>query len=252
MNHETEFIAECYDKCGKKYHDYRKSKQNFFNDKIDWPAVKTLIGNVKGKKVLDVGCGSGIYSRVLQKEGAIVSGIDISRALLKIARKECPNIEFRLADASKIPYKNSTFDIAYGSLMMHYIKDWHKPLKEICRVLKPGGKFIFSINNPVTFCRVKKKIGNKEYCLVGYDSGGSEVFGNYFKEGWRDFHLLKGVSMKFHHKTYETIINHIIKSGFVIDGYKDSRPSRKSKKLDSPAYRKFSKLPIFCAFRLKK
>ena len=78
-----------YENSASFYHDYR-TKINpegwFFNEFLEMPATLELLGNVKGKKVLDYGCGSGIYLKLLKERGANIKGFDISEEMLKIAK----------------------------------------------------------------------------------------------------------------------------------------------------------------------
>src|SRR3989344_7270142 len=115
----VKYTAKVYDKFGKEYHKHRKDQPNFYNSCIDMPAVLSFLKKVKGKKIIDIGCGSGIYTRILKKKGAKVVGIDISQTLFEIAKKEVKNVEFYKAGIYKLPFKNNTFDSAISALMLH-------------------------------------------------------------------------------------------------------------------------------------
>jgi ubiquinone biosynthesis O-methyltransferase len=105
-----------------------------------------LIGNVKGKKVLDVGCGTGRYSIPLAKKGAEVHGIDISKGMLRLAKRNSTKlkIDFQIGNMLKIPFKKDTFDVVISNLAIDHVKDHRKALSEMQRVCKPGGKVIIS------------------------------------------------------------------------------------------------------------
>ena len=62
MNPQPTQTANGYDQFGKEYHSYRKSAENFYNSMIDMPAVLSFLEDINGKKILDIGCGSGLYS----------------------------------------------------------------------------------------------------------------------------------------------------------------------------------------------
>ena len=230
------------------YHNMR-TKENpqgwFYNEMLEMPSTLILLGNVRGKKILDFGCGTGIYVKLLTKKGAKVKGFDISKEMLNIAKKENPKLNLRLGSGNNIPFKDK-FDIILSSLVVHYLKDWDKMFKEVGKVLKKGGYFIFSIGNPVAETRKKIKVGNKEI----------SVLGDYFKEGkiYGPWTKNDGKKMKMHayHKTYETIIKTIIKNGFEIVDYKDCFPIKKGKKLFPYDYAIYSKKPMFCVWKVKK
>src|SRR3989304_9892130 len=111
--------------------------------------VLELSGNVKDKKILDVGCGSGIFVMDFVKGGAKVFGIDYSQKMLDLAKKELdfykiPKGKYVLkkADATNLPFRNNTFDLLLATGLTDYLTDEQdqKFLKEAARVLKQSGK----------------------------------------------------------------------------------------------------------------
>ncbi len=97
---------------------------------------------------LEVGCGNGVVSRYLAKEYAgEVTGIDIDRQQIELARKDAvgiENIHFLEADAADLPFADDGFSIVLSFGVLHYIENWLDVLKEIKRVLKPDGYFIYA------------------------------------------------------------------------------------------------------------
>ena len=209
------------------------------------PTTLRLLGNAKDKKILDMGCGTGLYARILQQKGAKVCGLDISDEMLGIAKKEVPNVTFVRGTAEKLPYKDNQFDIVLAALMMEYLSSWDKVLKEVRRVLKPKGIFVFSTGNPVMNAGVSiihkgKKIRDVQ---------------NYFKEGLHVSKWVvddKEVPMKWHHKTYGTIIKALVKHKFMIIDYEDAKPLPQSKKYFLEAYEKCMHKPLFCTWKVQK
>jgi ubiquinone/menaquinone biosynthesis C-methylase UbiE len=241
-------IKNAYNKLGQEYYEARKYKTGisyFYNNLLEMPTTLKMMGNIKGKRILDLGCGPGIYAKLLTDKGAIVKGIDISKEELKYAKIEAPKAEFKLGDANRLPYKDSEFDIVLSALVMGHIKDWNKPLKEIRRVLKKGGIFIFSNYNPVTEKMRKTKWFFKTFREVN----------NYFKEGWRyNEWKERGITVEgaHHHKTYGTIVKLLVKHGFEIIDYADCKPIPVSKKLFPERYEKTMNSPNFCTWKVKK
>ncbi len=125
---EREAISK-YNLIAKSYHELRKNKYPqgwMYNEHLEMPSMLKLLGDVKNKKILDFGCGTGIYSKLLTKKGAIVKGFDISPKMLKIAKIENPFLDLRLGSGNKIPF-NEKFDIVFASLVMDYFDDSVSP-----------------------------------------------------------------------------------------------------------------------------
>lgn len=127
--------------------------------------VLSLVGNVKGKKILDVGCGSGIFMIDFAKMGAKVVGIDYSDKMLNSAKRELsrfkiPKSDFQLkrANAVSLPFKDKKFDVILASGLTDYLtmSENKKFIKEASRVLKKNGTLIVSYpikESPVAFLR---------------------------------------------------------------------------------------------------
>lgn len=253
MKNDEKVTSRNYDSIAREYHDMR-TKENpkgwFYNELLEMPATLELLGNVRSKKILDFGCGTGIYAKLLTKKGAIVKGFDISGEMIKIAKEENPNLDLRVGSGYKIPFREK-FDIVFASLVVHYLEDWDKMFREVKKVLKTNGYFIFSTGNPVSEVGEKIRVGKKKYKALGIN--------NYFREskirGVLKFDNGKG---KFNkkisvcHRTYETIIKTIIRNGFEIVDYRDAFPIKKSKKLFPKEYEAYSNIPFFSVWKVMK
>ena len=110
-------------------------------------AVKK-IGRIKGKRILNVGCGAGEEAVYLAKNGAYVVAIDISVGMLKVAKKLAKKfkvedkIEFKEMNVEKITLREREFDVVFGNAILHHI-DIRRGIREFKRVLKKQGKVIF-------------------------------------------------------------------------------------------------------------
>jgi SAM-dependent methyltransferase len=253
MEKEEKIAGKMYNKLAEHYHYWRTEKNPkgwHYNELLEMPATLKLLGNVKGKKILDFGCGTGIYAKLLTKKGAKVKGFDISKEMIKVAKKENPKLDLKVGSGYKIPF-NEKFDIVLSSLVVHYLDDWDKMFKQVNRVLKKGGYFIFSTGNPVSEIVKKVKVGKKRYKVLG--------IADYFKkkkinavwkvnDGIRKF----DIKVSVYHKTYEEIIKTIVKNGFEISDYKDTFPLKKAKKLFPKEYEYTSKIPFFSVWKVRK
>jgi ubiquinone/menaquinone biosynthesis C-methylase UbiE len=127
-----------------------QSEASLVNGYYMHPAIMSLAGDVTGRRVLDVGCGSGPIAAKLRDQGATVTGLDSSAGMLELARRRLgPDTDLHLADlAGPLPFPDSTFDDVIAALVLHYLEDWTRPLAELRRVLKPGGRLIAAVDHP--------------------------------------------------------------------------------------------------------
>ena len=102
---------------------------------------------IKGKRVLDAGCGSGRYSVALAMHGASeITAIDVSVSGLNEARSrttEYPQIQFRHASVLDIPFPDNSFDLVWCAGVIHHTTDFNRGISEVCRVLKKGEGKLF-------------------------------------------------------------------------------------------------------------
>lgn len=106
-----------------------------------------IYNGVKGRRVLEYGCGTGGHSLEIAQRGGIVTGIDISEVGVSMAEEKAralglANASYRVMDAENLEYPAGTFDIVIGEGILHHL-DLHKAYGEISRVLAPGGRAIF-------------------------------------------------------------------------------------------------------------
>ncbi|MCP2620361.1 methyltransferase domain-containing protein [Candidatus Aminicenantes bacterium AC-334-K16] len=106
---------------------------------------------VKGKRILDAGCGTGIFSIIFARHGADeVIGLDISAGSLTTARKlkenfNLNNVDFHQADMLHLPFPEESFDVVWAWGTVHHTIDPWRAMEELIRVLKPGGSILLAV-----------------------------------------------------------------------------------------------------------
>jgi ubiquinone/menaquinone biosynthesis C-methylase UbiE len=159
---------------------------NLLNGYYERPAMLSLAGEVAGRRILDVGCGSGPLLASLRDRGAIVAGFDRSAAMIELARRRLgEDVDLAVADLAKpLPYADAAFDDVMASLVLHYLEDWTEPLAELRRVLKPGGRLVVSVHHPIVYTALNPD-GNyfdiAEFSFDAEHAGRTVVYTNWHR-----------------------------------------------------------------------
>jgi 2-polyprenyl-3-methyl-5-hydroxy-6-metoxy-1,4-benzoquinol methylase len=127
--------------------------------------------DLKNKKVIEVGCGLGIYSLKMSQKGAVVTGIDVGERLIKISRKKVRNGKFVVGSALDIPFRKDKYDITLCTEVIEHTENPERAISELFRVTKPGGYIILTTPNKVfkpvidllSFLRIRLYQGNENW-----------------------------------------------------------------------------------------
>lgn len=139
--------------CGTKFSDAEIGSREFFERveahryEKEWHIPTAAdFANSRGLRVLEIGCGMGTDGAQFAKAGANYTGIDLTDAAVELARKrfEVSGLkgEFRVADAERLDFPDESFDLVYSHGVLHHTPDIEAAVREIHRVLKPGGRAI--------------------------------------------------------------------------------------------------------------
>ncbi len=199
------------------FEGYKKLRENkaSANELFEIPALRSLLPNLEGKKVLDLGCGFGEHCvQYIQAGATKVVGIDISEKMLEVAKMENndPRITYINTPMENISEIKETFDVVVSSLAIHYVEDFDILVQDVYEMLNDEGLFIFSQENPINTCYSSGDRWTK-------DEEGNKLFANlsnYSLEGERESKwFVDGV--KKYHRTFSTIVNTLVKAGFQIE-----------------------------------
>jgi SAM-dependent methyltransferase len=187
----------------------------------EWPALRAMLPDLCGRKVVDLGCGFGWFCRWARQQGAArVLGIDLSEKMLARACSATSDaaITYMRADIERLALPDAAFDLAYSSLALHYIEDIAALFATVHCALMPGGHLVFSTEHPVYTAPLHPG--------WSIDASGRKTWpvDRYLVEGRRTTDwLAKGV-VKYH-RTIGTTLNHLIRGGFAISQVEEFCPT---------------------------
>ena len=118
----------------------------------EWPALQALLPPLRGRRVVDLGCGFGWFCRWAREQGAAaVLGLDVSERMLARARATTadPAITYERADLESLRLPEASFGLVYSSLALHYIEALPALLAQVRHTLAPGGMLVFSVEHPI-------------------------------------------------------------------------------------------------------
>lgn len=223
------------------------------------PCVEELLGDVKGKTLLDAGCGEGYLARYYTKKGADVVAIDLSSTLIEtsetITEQEGLEVDYRVGDVCHIEsIPDATFDIVLSNLVLLNIPCLEDALKEYYRILKIGGYLVFSIVHPAFnfYGPGSWEMGEKDPDTNRREGLFFKV-DNYFDEQeyeryWRTRNGEKfPAPISFFHRTLGTYLNGLIYAGFMLVDFREPRPTDGSQFFDRE-----QRIPFFAVFKAKK
>ena len=110
-----------------------------------YEAALERLGSLAGLRVLDVGCGAGVFLRLAADRGAEPSGLDASEALVAHARRRVPEADVRVGDMESLPYDDAAFDVVTGFTSFFFANDMVAALREAGRVARPGGTVVVQV-----------------------------------------------------------------------------------------------------------
>ena len=208
------------------------------NDTLEKPVVLELVGDLAGKRVLDLGCGDASFGREILERGSLAYlGVEGSRNMVARARETLTG-----SGASVIhspietwDYPADAFDLVVARLVLHYIADIAAVCAQVYRALAHNGRFVFSVEHPVITS-----------CDRGWPAGSLRqdwIVDDYFETGLRETSWLGGKVQKYH-RTVEDYFAALQQAGFVVQQLRESRPQRQQF-ANEQTYARRRRIPLF-------
>lgn len=204
------------------------------------PATLSLLPDVDGKRVLDAGCGPGIYSEWLLERGAQVIGVDASPKMVELARQRTGNrADIRQADlAAPLSFvETASIDLIISPLVLEYVRDWRATFQEFNRVLRNGGHLIVSVTHP--------------FFDFSYFRSQNYFATEHVSSQWTGFAPVR-VTMPTYRRSLQETLNPFAENGFQIEKILEPLPTEDFLKADARHYRELMKQPCFLCIRARK
>lgn len=222
-----------------------------YNDLLETPILLSMIPDVKGKAVLDIGCGMGQHAKQYSDMGAkTVLGIDISEKMLRYARENnsAKNIVYMRMAMEDLDELDEKFDLVTSSLVFDYIEDFDDLLKKIYNLMDGSAKLVFSTSHPMATAYDGK------YPRFTRAESGERLYANinnYFVEGKREIKWVVD-EYELYHRTISSMINSIVTAGFKIEECHESLAPEELRKKESSRFDGTIHRPDFIFFRCSK
>lgn len=145
-------VGELWDANAEAWTTLTRLGYDKYRDHINTPAFMAMLPDVAGLRGLDFGCGEGHNTRLVAQRGASLTALDIAGRFVRYAReqetKKPLGITYLRASAVELPFADAGFDFAMATMSMMDVPDQDRAIREVTRVLRPGGFFQFSILHP--------------------------------------------------------------------------------------------------------
>jgi SAM-dependent methyltransferase len=246
--HRRDLARSQWRELAPSYIEFRKS-QDRYNDLIEIPAMRGLLGGVAGLDVLDAGCGTGVHARYCASRGARVVGVDVSHKLLvearRLAAEECLAVEFIEGDIENLGmFPGERFDAIVSSVVL--VLHLREVLAEFRRVLRPGGHVYLSDLHPMFNCG-RGEVRDGRPCLVvsGYFDRTLRTVPNPFAGPSGD----QGLTFSWQHRTLADYFEALAANGFVVEQFHEPQPRRDD---GSVKARRANSYPIFFLVKARR
>lgn len=223
----------------------RRDRKDSPNNAIESPIIYELLGDFQNKRILDLGCGDASFGKELLNQGAaFYTGVEGSQQMVECAELQLANENGTIHHETMESYTYPTekFDIVTSRFAIHYVSDVHLLFQNVHKTLKDHGKFVFSVQHPLTTSSfISKQTGDKR---------GNWIVDDYFLEGERKEPWIEQIVVKYH-RTTEHYFKALAQSGFSVVDLREGTPKRELFTNDEEFERRL-RIPVVLAFSCTK
>jgi ubiquinone/menaquinone biosynthesis C-methylase UbiE len=252
-------LSKEWNDASESWADFVRERKDHYREEMNSPATFHVIGNVKGKHVLDLSCGEGYNTRILAKRGAKVVGVDFSRKMIELARQkekeEKLGIRYYVSDAANLrEFRSGCFDVVTCFMALMDIEHYEEALSEVARVLKKNGRFVFSVTHPCFewgMTTSGEQLAQWKYKEATENTAKEEALHlevhNYFgvskcKISWDMKRLARPFKTTSFHRTLTDYFQALHQNGFLVARLIEPKPTSRGV-TKYPSLRKHMKIP---------
>ncbi len=202
------------------------------------PVMLRLCGDVAGRRVLDLGCGEGRFSRMLAERGARCAGVDPTASLLRTAN-ERGSIDAVRAVAEHVPFAGAAFDLVVSYITLVDIPGYREAIGEMARVLRPGGAIV---------------VANLGFATASYgwqrDEQGRRLFMKVdrYAEEFPQVFEWADIKIRNYHRPLSAYMDAYLDAGLRLAAFEEPLPADTSLR-DQEAFENWFRVPIFNVMR---
>lgn len=252
-------IKNNWNKMAYEYEAFTNNEESYSN-LIEWKAIKSILPDLKNKRIIDLGCGTGRFSFLFESMNPKnIVGIDLSEKMIEIGLNNAKTnnsvvkfVHSNIENLSKI--ETESIDFVFSSTTLHYIKDLDNIMKQINRILVLGGTCIFSVIHPVysacyPILHKDRDLPDDDEWTIRYlddrDRG--------YVQPWIEYNsnVDNFLSFSYHH-TMSDYINSMIRAGFQFKELLEPFPPNSWRENNPKRYYGFINTPTYAIFKIEK